>query len=157
MAIATPIIMPARHKELTRRGVLAGLSGAAVALPRAGLSAAFVPDGAALIGADTGAPHPVLMLPFVRDACAAPRSFWAVQPTGNFIADCAVGSGYAGAALDYIVAANAPEILSWAVFDMMRLGRARSGVEIGFLTSFGRAALHGHAAGLPARNQAARL
>jgi hypothetical protein len=165
MAVATPITMPFGHKELTRRGVLAGLSfsGATVALPQAVLSEGFPHDGLALINAtpndsDDNHDHPVLNLPFVRDATgsehtegAAPRSFWTVHPSGDFIADCAVGSGYAAAALDYMVAANAPEILSWAVFDMMRLPRARSGVEVGFLTAFGRAAVQGHAAGLSAR------
>ncbi|WP_322890674.1 MULTISPECIES: hypothetical protein [unclassified Yoonia] len=165
MAIATPITMPDRHKELTRRDMLAGLSfsGATVALPHAALSEGFPDHGLPLINAvpndpDDNDDHPVLNLPFVRSTSASeraagapPRSFWTVHPSGDFIADCAVGTGYAVAALDYMVAANAPEILSWAVFDMMRLPRARSGVEVGFLTAFGRAAVQGHAAGLSAR------
>lgn len=158
------ITMPIGLKALTRRDMLAGLSlsGAAVALPHTILSDGFPDVGLPLINTDPNDPddhhtHPVLTLPFVRDASAseraagaAPRSFWTVHSSGDFIADCGVGSGYAAAALDYMVAANAPEILSWAVFDMMRLPRARSGVEVGFLTAFGRAAVQAHAAGLSA-------
>lgn len=165
MATATPITMLNRHKAPTRRDVLAGLSfsGAALVLPHAALSEGFPQGGRPLINATPNDPddhddHPVLTLPFVRDASAServagapPRNFWTVYPSGDFIADCGVGAGYAAAALDYMVAANAPEILSWAVFDMMRLPRARSGVEVGFLTAFGRAAVQGHAAGLSAR------
>lgn len=164
MAIATPTTMPFGHKELTRRAMLAGLSfsGAAVALPHAVFPEKYREDRRPPINATPNDPddhhtHPVLKLPFVRDASASeraagapPRSFWAVHPSGDFIADCAVGTGYAAAALDYMVAANAPEILSWAVFDMMRLPRARSGVEVGFLSAFGRVAMQGHAAGLSA-------
>jgi hypothetical protein len=164
MAIAIPITMPIGHKALTRRGMLAGLSysGAVAMLPHAALSKGFPDHGRPLINATPNDPddhddHPVLNLPFVRDtsaseraAGAASRSFWTVHPSGDFIADCGVGSGYAAAALDYMVASNAPEILSWAVFDMMRLPRARSGVEVGFLTAFGRAAVQAHAAGLSA-------
>lgn len=138
------------------------MSGAALGLPHAALSEGFPDDGPPPLKADPNDPdnhctHPVLNLPFVRDASAseraagaAPRSFWTVHPSGDFIADCGVGAGYAVAALDYMASANAPEILSWAVFDMMRLPRARSGVEVGFLMSFGRAAMQGHAAGLSA-------
>ena len=165
MAIATPITMLNGHKAPTRRDVLAGLSlsSAALAVPHAALSEGFPQDGLPQINAAQHDPddhdnHPVLTLPFVRNtpaseraAGAPPRSFWTVYPSGGFIADCAVGTGYAAAALDYMVAANAPEILSWAVLDMMRLPRARSGVEVGFLTAFGRAAMQGHAAGLSAQ------
>ncbi|MBQ2262927.1 MAG: hypothetical protein II336_16375 [Loktanella sp.] len=162
MAIASSITMPNGHKELTRRDMLAGLSfsGAALVLPHAVLSGDFSADRMHLSDNDPEDHHihPVLKLPFVRDASAfertagaAPRSFWTVYPSGDFIADCTVGAGYAEAALDYMVAANAPEILSWAVFDMMRLPRMRSGVEVGFLSAFGRLALQSHAAGLSAR------
>ncbi|MBQ2260196.1 MAG: hypothetical protein II336_02370 [Loktanella sp.] len=157
MAKPKPIMLPAGQKDLTRRALLGGLSfsTAAVAVPSFAMAENI--DSSHAFAADHH-PHPVLALPFVRDTTAAeralgadPRTFWSVQPSGNFGSDCTVGAGYAEAALDYMVAANAPEILSWAVFDMMRLPRMRSGVEVGFLSAFGRLALQSHAAGLSAR------
>jgi hypothetical protein len=74
-----------------------------------------------------------------------PRCFWHVAPTGDYGADCATGARYAATALDYMVAANLPEILQWAVFDMMALRRPRSGIEVGFLSAFGRTSTRAHA------------
>lgn len=89
-------------------------------------------------------PHPILALPFVRDATRAeraagmaPRIFWSVTPTGNYTDDCNTGCRYAHLALDYMVRNNAPCIMQWAVFDMMRAGPEHSGVEVGFLSVFG--------------------
>jgi hypothetical protein len=96
--------------------------------------------------------HPILSLPFVRDVTteqrasgAAPRCFWHVAPTGDYGADCATGARYAAAALDYMVAANTPQVLQWAVFDMIVAGRRHSGIEVGFLSTFGRIATRAHA------------
>jgi hypothetical protein len=101
---------------------------------------------------DRSLAHPVLALPFVRQttlreqaAGAVPRSFWDVQPTGNYGPDCATGARYAALALDFMVAANSPQILQWAVCDMMTAGRAHSGIEVGFLSTFGRIAALAHA------------
>lgn len=151
MATANPIIMPAGQKGLTRRTLLAGLplAGASLALP---FPMRAVSD---FIDRDNDEPHPVLTLPFVREATATeramglpPRRFWSVQPTGVHSADCGTGARYAQLALDYMVREQTPYILQWAVFDMMRLGREYSGIEVGFMSTFGRIATETHAARL---------
>lgn len=158
MANPKPIMLAVGQKGLSRRALLAGLSFSSFTLcmPLPSFAAAMSGDTSPLTAADTD-DHPVLSLPFVRDTSgieralgADPRLFWSVQPTGDFMRDCATGADYASAALDYMVAANAPEVLSWAVFDMMALPRARSGVEVGFLSTFGRIATKAHATNLRA-------
>jgi hypothetical protein len=81
---------------------------------------------------------------------ASPRCFWHVAATGDYGADCATGAHYAALALDYMATASAPQILQWAVFDMMAMRRPRSGIEVGFLSTFGRIATRAHAAHLRA-------
>lgn len=145
MAVANPIIMPPSHKGLTRRALLGGLpfAGAALTLPYPMMAApASIPPPE-----DNVAPHPLLALPFVREttkaermAGAAPRCFWSVVPTGTYGTDCGTGGRYAQAALDYMVREQAPYLLQWAVFDMIRQGRPHSGIEVGFMSFFGRLA-----------------
>lgn len=153
MANAVPIMLPNGQKDLTRRAVLRGLSysTAAVTGPMPAFAAALADEPPFLPGAKHLA-HPILSLPFVLDVTteerasgAAPRCFWHVAPTGNFGSDCANGARYAALALNYMAAANAPQVLQWAVFDMMTLGRRHSGIEVGFLSTFGRIATRAHA------------
>lgn len=146
MANTNLIMLPNGQKALTRRNVLGGFSLSAAQLTWAlNLSGDVLPDINPLS-------HAVLALPFVRNttlreqaAGAAPRSFWDVQPTGDYGPDCATGARYAALAIDYMVAANSPQILQWAVCDMMTAGRAHSGIEVGFLSVFGRLAAQAHA------------
>lgn len=136
------------EKLLKRRAVLAGLTllnAPMTVLPH-------IASDLPLFPLDGSLSHPVLALPFVRDttlreqaAGAAPRSFWSVQPTGNYGPDCATGARYAALALNFMVAANSPQILQWAVCDMMTAGRSHSGIEAGFLSVFGRLAAQAHA------------
>lgn len=156
MANPKPITLPIGQKDLTRRALLGGLSFSTAAVAAPSFSMALPSDRLSLAATDHH-DHPVLALPFVRDTTpeeralgADPRTFWSVQPSGNFGRDCALGAEYAAVALDYMVVANAPEILPWAVFDMMRLQRASSGVEVGFLSAFGRSAVKAHEAHLRA-------
>lgn len=153
MADAVSNMLPEEQKDLTRRTMLAGLGFTTVAItgPMPLSSAALADDILVMPGADHF-DHPILSLPFVRDpaghehtAGTPPRCFWHVSPTGDYGADCALGARYAAAALDYMVAANLPEILQWAVFDMMTVGRRHSGIEVGFLSAFGRIATRAHA------------
>lgn len=155
MATAKTTTLPHRQKDLTRRTFLGGLafSAAAVTTPMHMLTADFADDTCSRLSADNE--HPVLSLPFVSDATAderaagsEPRRFWCVHPTGNFGHDCAMGAQYARAALDYMVSANSPYLFQWSVFDMSLMRRSRSGVEIGFVSAFGRLAMQAHAAQL---------
>lgn len=148
MANAYPIMLPDGQKDLTRRAALAALSATPLALllPEVANDAPTVP------GADH-LPHPVLALPFVRDRDdedledgAARRCFWSVQPSGRYGTDCEIGAQYAALALDYMVEAKLPQLLQWAVFDMMALNRPHCGIEVGFLSAFGRIATQAHAA-----------
>lgn len=156
MANASSIMLPERQPDLTRRAVLGGLcfSAATITGPMPVFSAILADDTPVLPGAEH-LNHPILSLPFVRDRTteerasgAAPRCFWHVSPTGDYGADCATGARYAAAALDYMVAEDTAQILQWAVFDMMAMRRPRSGIEVGFLSAFGRIATRAHAAHL---------
>lgn len=146
MADANSIMLPNGQEALTRRAVLAGLT---ISLPQI---AQAIPRPFAH-GTTTQPPtHPVLALPFVRDttereqaAGAAPRSFWSVTPTGHYGTDCTTGAHYGALALDYMSTTRTPQILQWAVIDMLSMGRRPSGVEVGFLSSFGRTASMAHA------------
>ena len=151
MATVDITTWPHGQKDITRRSLLSGLtfSAAAVTAPMHMLTADFADDTCNPLK------HPVLSLPFVSDATAderaagsEPRRFWCVHPTGNFGHDCAMGVQYARAAHDYMVIANAPYLLQWSVFDMSVMQRPRSGVEIGFVSAFGRLAMQAHAAQL---------
>lgn len=154
MANTVSNMLPNRQKDLTRRTVLGGFSffTAGITGPMPVFASALADDTLVTPGAEHFE-HPILSLPFVRDTTALeptagtpPRCFWHVAPTGDYGADCATGARYAAAALDYMVAANLPEILQWAVFDMMALPRPRSGIEVGFLSAFGRTSTRAHAA-----------
>lgn len=147
MATANPIMLPNRQKALTRRTVIAGLSLSITPL------AQVLPTmtSAQPLVADVG--YAVLALPFVRDRTAAelatgatPRCFWSVHPSGIYGADCETGAAYAALALNCMARSNLPQLLQWAVFDMMALNRRHSGVEVGFLSVFGQIARQAHGA-----------
>ncbi len=94
---------------------------------------------------------PIMALPFIRNSTRAERRsgrlgriFWAVTPTGDYGTDCQTGEGYALLALDFMASERCPQIMQWAVLDMLANGHPRSGIEVGFLSTFGRRALLGH-------------
>jgi hypothetical protein len=147
-----PIMLPNGQKDLTRRAILGALALSVPSMTRMlssiniDLTAAEPPF------------HPVLALPFVRDnqkeeraSGSAPRCFWSVAPTGNYRTDCTTGVGYAALAADYMTAARSPHLLAWVVSDMMALRREPSGIEVGFISVFGRLATEAHAARLALR------
>lgn len=144
MANTVPNMLPSWQKDPTRRTFLA-----AMAVP---LMVPHIKDAAS---AFAGSNHPNLspsVLPFVNDADedeqssgTNPRCFWSVSPCGHYGSDCATGAEYAAHALDYMVAARSPHLLQWTVFDMMAMGRSYSGIEVGFLSVFGRLATNAHA------------
>lgn len=143
MAIATFNTSHTGHKVLSRRAVLGGI--ALSISPQAHMALPIT----AFPAATPSAVHPILALPFIRDTCdeeraagANPRCFWHVTPSGSYAADCSTGAGYAAIAADYMVAARSPHLLPWVVIDMMAMGRAHSGIEVGFLSTFGRLATH---------------
>ncbi|WP_375554211.1 hypothetical protein [Roseovarius mucosus] len=138
------ITLPTRQIDLTRRNFLAAMT--------APLMVAHVTDAFPAFAHNIRPPHSPTVLPFVKDATkeeqaagAPPRSFWQVKPTGDYGSDCATGALYAELALDYMVAANAPQVLQWTVFDMMTLNRRHSGIEVSFMSAFGRIATQGRA------------
>lgn len=100
---------------------------------------------------DEDGAHPVLALPFVRDPTGAERGngatrcFWSVTPSGAYGADCEAGGRLAEAALGYMTREHAPWLLQWCVFDMIRAGKPPTGIEVGFLSAFGRIATEAHA------------
>lgn len=140
------------QKDPTRRAMLDWLSVsvAAVSVLVLLFPAALAGDTSINSGAEHRG-HPVLMLPFAPDTTAeerssgaAPRSLWHVAATGGYNTDCSPGARDAALGLDYMLAANAPQILQWAVFDMKAAGRTRSGMKVGFMSAFGRIAMPGH-------------
>jgi len=99
-------------------------------------------------------PYSPTVLPFVKDVTederlsgANRRCFWSIIPTGEYGTDCATGARYAGLALDYMVAAHSPHLLQWSVFDMVANGRPHTGIEVGYISAFGRLATLAHANG----------
>jgi hypothetical protein len=98
---------------------------------------------------------PITLLPFVKDRPnwkpedgRKPRDFWAVNTTGDYGADCAVGVEFAKRALDYINAEDHNCFLGWAVLDMIGKGEesleANSGLIVGFMGEIARAAAYGY-------------
>lgn len=154
MANPVPNMLPSWQKDPTRRTFLS-----AMAVP---LMVPHIKDAAS---AFAGSNHPNLspnVLPFVNDANederlagASPRCFWSVSPCGHYGHDCATGAEYAAYALDYMVVARSPHILQWSVFDMMAMDRGYSGIEVGFLSVFGRIATNAHARALQMKGGAA--
>ena len=135
------------REGFTRRAVLGGLT---FSLPPI---AHMLPHIHADITAAEPPVHPVLTLPFVTDSNdeerasgANPRCFWTVEPTSNYRADCETGAHFAALALDYMVATRSPHLLTWSIIDMMALNRRHSGIEVGFVSAFGRLATVAHAA-----------
>lgn len=105
----------------------------------------------AISATDTGLPaderQPIEALPFVRAATpeelkawGSGRVFWGVTPSGDYSTDCNTGMEYAERALDYMVEHKFNVLLNWIVFEMMKRGPDRSGIEVGFLTVFARKA-----------------
>lgn len=153
MADAVRNMLPDRQPDLTRRALFDGLpfSGAAVTVQMPFHSA----TQADCTPMRTGAEHfdrPVLTLPSVRatrarkrTAGAAPRDFSGVVPTGKDSTDWATGARSADLAPGYMVAAIAPQILPSAVFGMIAMQRLRSGIEVGFMSAFGRITTLAHA------------
>jgi hypothetical protein len=139
-------MLPKGQKALTRRKVLGGFTLSAAQMTWApNLSGDALPDAIPLS-------HPVLALPFVRNvtpreqaAGAATRSFWSIQPTGDYGQDCATGARYAALAFETMASTRTPQILQWAVLDMMTAGRTHSGIKVGFLSAFGQIAAQAHA------------
>jgi hypothetical protein len=139
MADSVPITLPFKQKDLARRTVLAAFV-APLMLPK-------VRDTLQVLSQDVRPPQSPTVLPFVKDtdkaaraSGAAPRCFWSVTPTGHFGTDCVAGAKYGALALDYMATNRTPYLFQWSVIDMMSMGRAHSGLEIGFLSAFGRAA-----------------
>lgn len=92
----------------------------------------------------------ILSLPFVRDLGAprpetgSPRHFWMPACDGlDYLAACDLGQDYAVAALRYMVPDRFSPLFPWAVLDMMgrRADEADRGVIVGFLSTFGEAAM----------------
>jgi hypothetical protein len=90
--------------------------------------------------------HPITILPFVKDAAPKSRSdlrrsFWHVEPTGDYGEDCRIGHRYAIEYLRYELGEReSPGYLGWIVKDMPdKFG----GIEVGFLNMVGRVARHG--------------
>jgi hypothetical protein len=100
------------------------------------------------------AAHPVTLLPFVKDRPSwkvgdrnYPRDFWAVEATGDYAADCAIGEAFAEQALDYINANDDDWFLGSIVFDMIVKGEksheADKGIIVGFMAEIARHAAYG--------------
>lgn len=147
MADSVPITLPFKQKDLARRTLLAAFV-APLMLPK-------VRDTLQVLLQDVRPPQSPTVLPFVKDtdkaaraSGAAPRCFWSVTPTRHYGTDCATGAQYGALALDYMAATRTPYLFQWAVIDMMSMGRAHSGIEIGFLSAFGRLAMQARAAHL---------
>jgi len=143
MANAYSTMPLARQKDLTRRGVLGAMTASMVA--------PHVTDAFPIFKHHNPPPNSPVVLPFVKDATddersdgANPRSFWNVAPTGHYGTDCDTGAAYAAVALDYMAITNTPQILHWAVFDMMARGRVHAGIEVGFMSTFGKIATNAH-------------
>jgi len=85
-------------------------------------------------------------LPFVKDKPGpSGRLFWDVKPNGNYGDECLIGKSYALDALQYMLSQDYTPLLPWIVADMP--GRdARSGIEVGFLSTIASYAAYGVAA-----------
>lgn len=79
-------------------------------------------------------PHP---LPFVQDLSNDTRSFWVVNPCGDYSLDCALGRQYAYQTLEYIRKNDMTPLLFWIVRDMPK---NHSGIEVAFCEVFSYAA-----------------
>ncbi|APE44153.1 hypothetical protein BOO69_12645 [Sulfitobacter alexandrii] len=130
------------NNQVTRRAVLAAIpaTGAALTLPAPIFAG---PEASAEL-------DPILSLPFVRDTTRAerqaglpPRIFWSVEPSGDYMADCDTGSHFAHLAMSHMLEHNYSAIFNWAVFDMLRAGQERSGIEVGFLAEFAKHSMIG--------------
>ena len=67
-------------------------------------------------------------------------NYWAVTPSGDYVADCNTGRALALEYLGFVSKSAFP--LQFIVLDMPR-GEGRSGIEIGFLSAVSRAAMLG--------------
>jgi hypothetical protein len=75
-------------------------------------------------------------LPFIQDTSKG-RTFWSVQESGDYSADCAAGANLASELVADIRRQKRPELLGWAVADMVAKGKM-TGVEVGFMAEIGR-------------------
>lgn len=109
-----------------------------------------------------GPPHesilcrPKVALPFTAersssDDNAQRRIFWLVEPSGDWKDDTHIGSEYGRIYLEHARRTHRGPLLGWVVADMIRGGQF-TGVEAGFLSVVGRAAL-GQSAPVPPREQ----
>jgi len=93
------------------------------------------------------------VLPFVKvDAATGAVSYWNVEPSGDYSADCAAGRQLAMTTARFIASERAPNILAHIV---QAMPRQHTGVEVGFLFAFALLAA-GKAAGA-AIHQVARI
>lgn len=85
-------------------------------------------------------------LPFVKDKPGASgRLFWDVKPNGNYGDESLIGKAYALDALQYMLSQDYTPLLPWIVADMPARA-ARSGIEVGFLSTIASYAAYGAAA-----------
>jgi hypothetical protein len=84
-------------------------------------------------------------LPFVADVRIGKgrlrRSFWHVQPSGDFERDNATGVLFARCALAQMRADGMPWLLAWIVKDMPR-SPEHQGLAVGFFSEIARVALN---------------
>lgn len=80
----------------------------------------------------------VITLPFVKDIGKGKgkvRTFWNVEPTGDYLTDTNTGLKYGMLALEYMKERDLAPLLGWCVCDMMRsFDDKNKGIEIGFLS-----------------------
>jgi hypothetical protein len=91
-------------------------------------------------------PHPIESLPFVFDQAPKSRtnpkrSFWHVEPTGDFHKDCRKGSEFAFELLRYEQEEKSGT--SFLAMIVRQMPRDLSGIEVGFLETIGYAAQFG--------------
>jgi hypothetical protein len=79
-------------------------------------------------------------LPFVKKRTGRmdKNCFWDVKPTGDYVKDCQTGATYGALALEFMKKDNFRAWLSWSAGCMPK---DFSGIEVGFLFFFARAAM----------------
>lgn len=85
-------------------------------------------------------PHPITLLPFVKDT-KGDRNFWTIDGrTGDWGNDCLRGEAMAQLAIGYMKRTRFVPLLTFVVKDMVASG-SFGGVEVGFITEFAKAAI----------------
>lgn len=88
-----------------------------------------------------------LALPFVKDFARqgavrrTERSFWVVEPTGNYAEDIATGHRIAVMALTYARDKDARSVLAPIIYSMVKIDRKLTGIEVGFVSAIMELAL----------------